>query len=410
MKTSSRLSPMPPSSSSSSLPARPTNGQALLVLGGARRLADEHQLGVGVAAAEHDPGAAFVQRAARAAGHAAVELHEQLAALLRRSRLHDPRVFRPDGGYPLGTAATHSGVDRRRCNLDRRQPEARAAWAWSERAGWAPPWPPRCARRPPGRGAGRPRRGAERLPGDRPLRARRRDPRGAPRRWRAPRRSWATRAAPPRSPPSQPAGAEAFGLHPLQSFAEGAGAEAFEGAGCAVAGDTPAALGLAARAGARARHDALRDRRRRAGRLPRGRLDGLQLPGHAPGGAPSGWPAAPGSSRARPGRCSRRSCGAPSRSGPSRGPSARSPGPSRAETGTPCGPSGPPWPRRRPSCWHSSTSWSSTRASWPGRERRHEDCSHERRAARRCSSPSAGPAARSAWCRRWATSTRATSP
>ena len=42
-----------------------------------------------------------------------------------------------------------------------------------------------------------------------------------------------------------PAGAEGFGLHPLQSFAEGAGAEAFDGAGCAIAGDTPTALGLA---------------------------------------------------------------------------------------------------------------------------------------------------------------------
>jgi predicted short-subunit dehydrogenase-like oxidoreductase (DUF2520 family) len=44
------------------------------------------------------------------------------------------------------------------------------------------------------------------------------------------------------------AGAAAcFGLHPLQSFAAGAAAEAFRGAGCAVAGTTPAALGLAQR-------------------------------------------------------------------------------------------------------------------------------------------------------------------
>ena len=41
------------------------------------------------------------------------------------------------------------------------------------------------------------------------------------------------------------AGAEAFGLHPLQTFAEGSGAEAFAGAGCAVAGQTPRALQLA---------------------------------------------------------------------------------------------------------------------------------------------------------------------
>src|SRR5215212_9507866 len=45
----------------------------------------------------------------------------------------------------------------------------------------------------------------------------------------------------------EPSGAAAlFGLHPLQSFA-GASRSAFRGAGCAVAGTTPAALGLARR-------------------------------------------------------------------------------------------------------------------------------------------------------------------
>ena len=39
---------------------------------------------------------------------------------------------------------------------------------------------------------------------------------------------------------------EAFGLHPLQTFAPGDGAEAFAGAGCAVAGTTPEALAFAA--------------------------------------------------------------------------------------------------------------------------------------------------------------------
>lgn len=42
-----------------------------------------------------------------------------------------------------------------------------------------------------------------------------------------------------------PAGAEAFGLHPLQTFAPGAGPEAFAGSGCAVAGETGDALALA---------------------------------------------------------------------------------------------------------------------------------------------------------------------
>ena len=42
-----------------------------------------------------------------------------------------------------------------------------------------------------------------------------------------------------------PAGAAAFGLHPLQTFAGGDGAERFKGAGCAVAGETDGALALA---------------------------------------------------------------------------------------------------------------------------------------------------------------------
>jgi predicted short-subunit dehydrogenase-like oxidoreductase (DUF2520 family) len=42
-----------------------------------------------------------------------------------------------------------------------------------------------------------------------------------------------------------PAGAERFGLHPLQTFAPGAGPESFRGAGAAVAGSTPRALDLA---------------------------------------------------------------------------------------------------------------------------------------------------------------------
>jgi predicted short-subunit dehydrogenase-like oxidoreductase (DUF2520 family) len=43
-----------------------------------------------------------------------------------------------------------------------------------------------------------------------------------------------------------PAKAEGFGLHPLQTFAPGAGPEAFRGAGAAVAGSTPGALEFAA--------------------------------------------------------------------------------------------------------------------------------------------------------------------
>jgi predicted short-subunit dehydrogenase-like oxidoreductase (DUF2520 family) len=41
------------------------------------------------------------------------------------------------------------------------------------------------------------------------------------------------------------AGVEAFGLHPLQTFAGGEGPEAFEGVGAAIAGTTPEALAVA---------------------------------------------------------------------------------------------------------------------------------------------------------------------
>jgi len=43
----------------------------------------------------------------------------------------------------------------------------------------------------------------------------------------------------------QPARAEAFGLHPLQTVPPDAGGDVFEGAGCAVAGSTPGALRFA---------------------------------------------------------------------------------------------------------------------------------------------------------------------
>ena len=45
----------------------------------------------------------------------------------------------------------------------------------------------------------------------------------------------------------EPARTEAFGLHPLQTFSQSSGLEAFAGAGCAVAGQTPRALELALR-------------------------------------------------------------------------------------------------------------------------------------------------------------------
>ena len=43
----------------------------------------------------------------------------------------------------------------------------------------------------------------------------------------------------------EPAGVEGFGLHPLQTFTGEEGPEAFEGAGCAIAGSSPDALAVA---------------------------------------------------------------------------------------------------------------------------------------------------------------------
>src|SRR5215210_1612028 len=43
----------------------------------------------------------------------------------------------------------------------------------------------------------------------------------------------------------EPAGVDAFGLHPLQTFTGEEGAEAFRGAGCAIAGTNPDGLAVA---------------------------------------------------------------------------------------------------------------------------------------------------------------------
>ena len=65
MYTSARVSPMPSMSWVSSCPARPTNGSPLQVFLLARALADEHQVGVGAADAEHDLRAAGRELAQR---------------------------------------------------------------------------------------------------------------------------------------------------------------------------------------------------------------------------------------------------------------------------------------------------------------------------------------------------------
>ena len=112
-------------------------------------------------------------------------------------------------------------------------------------------------------------------------RRRRRRRRRRPLRRPHERRHPALRAGPPRTP-------RRSALHPLQTFAYGAAAhESFAGAGCAIAGSTPAALATARALAERLGMTAVRDRRRGPRRLPRRRLDRLQLPRHAPGTRPS---------------------------------------------------------------------------------------------------------------------------
>ena len=83
MNTSSRASPISPSSCVEQLPGLADERQALLVLVGARRLADEHEVGVGVARAEdHLRARGDELRAAGAAARLLVDDLERLAALL----------------------------------------------------------------------------------------------------------------------------------------------------------------------------------------------------------------------------------------------------------------------------------------------------------------------------------------
>ena len=142
---------------------------------------------------------------------------------------------------------------------------------------------------------------------------------------------------------------EAFGLHPLMTVTRAGGA--FAGAGCAVAGTTPRALDFAARLGRRPGHAALRDRRRGSRRLPRRRVDGLELPGHAR----VGGRAAGGDRGRRARRCSSRWCAPRSRPGPSRA-TRRSPGRSSAATRPRWRAIARPSASARPSCSRSTTS------------------------------------------------------
>ena len=117
----------------------------------------------------------------------------------------------------------------------------------------------------------------------------------------------------------QAAQAEAFGIHPLQTFAGGEGAEAFARHRRRDRRDDPGGARRRARPGAAARHDADRDLRRRARRLPRRRVDRLELPGHAAGRGRAMARRRRHRARRRPHAARSRWSAARSRTGPSSG-------------------------------------------------------------------------------------------
>ena len=129
MKTSSRFIPIPSSSSFRSWPGPADERQALAVLLGPRRLADEHQVGVGVAGPEDRLGAGLVQRAFGAGLDLAVEADELGPARLGGDAAHPGAgpFFRGAGASPAArfflSAASRSWCpasrSRRRDSSDR---------------------------------------------------------------------------------------------------------------------------------------------------------------------------------------------------------------------------------------------------------------------------------------------------
>ena len=376
--------------------ARPAHErQALGVLVDARRLAHEHQVGVGVARAEHDLGAGLVQRAARAgAGPRGTGRRALRVALrpggpwLQQPRRGHPRAVRArfgkirvsgilsvSGRYPtrewtaetrpIGIPPPGTGTDmapNRQSPLRLRISRA-SPWSGAGRLGTRPVR--RAAR------AGRP----SRAPGSRQSAPAGADaillcvPDGEIRPPRPPwpaaaPPSWATPAAPRRSPRSPPPAARPSACIPLQTFTGAGAPRRFSGAGCAVAGATPAALEFASRSGAAPRDAPLRDRRRgprRPTTRPPRSPPTSSWPSRPP---PSRWRAAPGSSPPRPAPAGAARAHAPWRTGPSWARSGPSPGPWRAATTPPSRASARPWPRSRPAAWPSSTSSWSARARW----------------------------------------------
>ena len=151
------------------------------------------------------------------------------------------------------------------------------------------------------------------------------------------------------------AGADQFSLHPLQTFAGHETPRHLLGVGCAMAGSSPAALDVARELALSLGMLPVRALRRPPPRLPRRRLGGLELPGHAgggrradrrrrrPGGRPRPHPAGPAGAQHR------RELG---RAGPRAGPD-RARRPRRRRDGGRS--SAPQWPKPLPSCWGCST-------------------------------------------------------
>ena len=161
------------------------------------------------------------------------------------------------------------------------------------------------------------------------------------------------------------------------------------------------------RARGAARHEAVRDRRRGPRRLPRRRLRGLELPGHARGRRRDDRAGAGLEPRAgaRAARC--RSCARRSRTSPSSAPRRRSPGRSPAATRPRSRRSAPPSRRVRRAA-------RPVRRAGPPHARARGPRGAGMRTVRTVAelrellAPSGAPAARSGSCPPWATSTTAT--
>ena len=390
---------------SSSRPAWPTNGRPCLSSFAPGRLADEHQVGVGVARAEDH---------LRPRGGELRALRARLRLLPDRLELFAPRLRRGHVATIPTAPATGAGTpDFAGCYTPLDQPVSPCEnWTGtthyppvarsSARAASAPPSPPRCAP-PASRSTARCGRGAD--PGvDAVLlcvpdaRDARPPPRSHPRRARRPllrrqRRSTCSTAH------------EAFSPAPADDRRRPAARRAFAGRRRA---PSPAARRARSRSRstwpggsgcARPPWSTTRPRR-----LPRGRLDRLELPRHARGRGGAARRAPPGVDRALLAPLVAAAVDNWARLGAR---AARSPARSRAATRPRSPASAPPSRSARPTCCRCSTRSRTRPASWRWSPR-DEDPAHDRRGPRARRRGARAPAAASGSSRRWARSTPAT--